>query len=137
MEYTSSTGVELSRGSAEAAGLDLCASRTIIIPKNSAESIPTGISVAIPQDCFGLVTLRSKLGFRFGLSCHVGIIDSDYRGEIMVHVFNHNPIVEKVIREGERFAQLTIVPYRKVEPILVTSLNTTERGFGGFGSTGE
>ena len=137
MEYTSSTGAEISRGSAEAAGLDLCSSRTIIIPGNAAWSIPTGISVAIPHDCFGLVTLRSKFGFRYNLSCHVGIIDSDYRGEIMVHVFNHNPVVEVLIREGERFAQLTIVPYRKVEPILVTSLNTTERGLGGFGSTGE
>lgn len=93
--------------------------------------IPTGIAVQIPDGWFGLVSLRSKFGVNHNLRCHIGIIDSGYRGEIKVHVDG-----DMVIQAGERFAQLTLIPCYHLEPELVQELAVSERGTGGFGSTG-
>ena len=118
-----------------AAAFDLKADFDYYIPRNEDAVIRTGTSVGLPFGHFGLVTLRSGHGFKKNLLCHIGIIDSDYRGEIAVKVFNMGK--EAVaIDKGERFAQLTILNYPFVYPMAVESLDDTERGTGGFGSTG-
>ena len=118
-----------------AVAFDLKADFDYYIPRNEDAVIRTGTSVGIPFGHFGLVTLRSGHGFKKNLLCHIGIIDSDYRGEIAVKVFNMGKEAV-VIDKGERFAQLTILNYPFVYPMAVESLDDTERGTGGFGSTG-
>lgn len=100
--------------------------------------ISTGISVEIPDGYFGAVFARSGLACKAGLrpaNC-VGVIDSDYRGEIKVALHNDSEFV-RVVRRDERVAQLVILPYEQVEFEEVYALNETTRGGGGFGSTGE
>ena len=132
MLFMGNEPIRKTRGSV---GFDLIADREFTIPSYGSAIIPTGTRVAIPFGYFGMVTLRSGHGFKHDLLCHVGIIDSDYRGEIAVKVFNMSS-VDKVIEGGERFAQLTILNYPFMYPMEVESLDDTERGEKGFGSTG-
>ena len=118
-----------------AAAFDLKANFDYYIPRGKSAAIRTGTSVSIPFGCFGLLTLRSGHGFNSDLLCHIGKIDSDYRGEIAVKVFNMGDEAV-VIEKGDRFAQLTILSYSPVSLVAVDSLDDTERGAGGFGSTG-
>lgn len=139
LEY--SAPYKLIKGSGGAAAFDLRANKTCQFtsdPNNNHAIIDTGVRVAIPYGYLGLVTLRSGIGFKRGFTSHIGIIDSDYRGEIKVKVFWNSPDgkVFDIIDEGERFAQLTIIPIPEVTPVEVDYLNDTERGEGGFGSTG-
>lgn len=101
------------------------------------ENIPTGIKVQIPDGYYGKVVVRSSLGFKYrvtmGNSC--GVIDSDYRGEIKVPLINHGH-VPYTINPGDRICQLIIVPYLNVETELGV-VDDTDRGEGGFGSTGK
>jgi dUTP pyrophosphatase len=129
------------RGSEEAAGWDLYAclekNEELIMPKASA-MIGTGIAVAIPDGYFGGLYARSGLACKQGLrpaNC-VGVIDSDYRGEIKVCLQNDSDNWQKVIN-GERIAQLIIQPYENVSMEEVDELDDTERGEGGFGHTGK
>jgi len=117
-------------------GFDLVADERVFIPRLSSVIISTGTKVAIPFGYFGMVSLRSGHGFKRDLLCHIGIIDSDYRGDIAVKVFNMGDR-DQLIEKGERFAQLTILNYPFMYPMRVESLDETERGEGGFGSTGE
>lgn len=130
------TGVgNLEKKTKGAAAFDLCADKhTLVISKGSAV-VTTGINVAIPMGYFGMVTMRSGHGFNEDLVCHVGIIDSDYRGEVKVKVFNLG-YSDYMIRGGERFAQLTLVPLSGFVAFKVDELEETERGAKGFGSTG-
>ena len=128
-----------SRGSASAAGYDLCSCTDAdveVLPSETA-GIGTGISVEIPEGYFGAVFARSGLAMKQGLrpaNC-VGVIDSDYRGEIIVAV--HNDSAEaRTIRPGDRIAQMVILPYLQVSFEEAGELEETERGAGGFGSTG-
>lgn len=118
------------------AGLDLSSIKDILVIPGQAVTIPTGIAVEIPRGWAGLLTLRSSFGFRLDAMCHIGIIDEDYRGEIKVRLFNFgdNGIH---IKKGDRFAQLTVVPRYQGAIIVADELIETERGEGGFGSTGE
>jgi len=118
-----------------AAGFDLVADADYFIPRLSNAIIRTGTYVAIPFGNFGLLSLRSGHGFKHDLLCHIGIIDSDYRGEIAVKVFN-TADKDCHIRKGDRFAQLTIIANTFDYPMAVDSLEDTERGTGGMGSTG-
>ena len=126
-------------GTDHSAGADLYAlsdADTIIAPAET-KLIHTGIAVAIPEGNVGLVYARSGLASKRGLApanC-VGVIDSDYRGEIMVALHNHSD-KEQSVSTGERIAQLVIAPYIKAEFETVSELDDTERGSGGFGSTG-
>lgn len=129
------------RGSEEAAGWDLYAcldkDEELIMPKASA-MIGTGIAVAIPNGYFGGLYARSGLACKQGLrpaNC-VGVIDSDYRGEIKVCLQNDSDNWQKVLN-GERIAQLIIQPYENVSMEEVDELDDTERGEGGFGHTGK
>ena len=129
-------------GSKGAAGADLYAcgeTEDFCTTINPGETvmIGTGIAMAIPKSCVGLVFARSGMATKRGLrpaNC-VGVIDSDYRGEIIVALHNDSQ-TQETIKAGERIAQLAIVPYIKVECDITDELDTTERGAGGFGSTG-
>lgn len=126
-----------SRGSKQAAGYDLYAAEAGIISPHETMKIGTGIAVALPEGTFGGIFARSGIATKEGLrpaNC-VGVIDSDYRGEIIVAVHNDSKYVRE-INIGERIAQLVVIPYAPVELVCVDSLDETERGSGGFGSTG-
>ena len=127
------------RGSEYAAGYDLYAAieYNIIIPPHSTVKIGTGIAVELKEGTFGAIFARSGLATKKGLrpaNC-VGVCDSDYRGEYVVAVHNDSDY-EMTIEPGERIAQLIIMPFIPVEFNVVDELSNTDRGAGGFGSTG-
>ena len=126
-------------GSVASAGGDLYnAGDDIIIAPSQTVLVGTGLAVEIPDGYVGLVYARSGLATKSGLAPanKVGVIDSDYRGEVKVALFNHSNEV-RTIAKGERVAQMVIAPYLKVEYEEVEELSTTQRGEGGFGSTGK
>lgn len=125
------------KGSDAAAGVDLYAPRALAIHPGSNGVVSTGLAVEIPDGYFGAIFARSGMATRKGLrpaNC-VGVIDSDYRGEIKVVLHNDSDIIRPV-QEGDRVAQLVILPYEPIEFDEVDELNDTDRGIGGFGSTG-
>lgn len=126
-------------GSSGAAGADMYAllDRELIIQPHETSLVHTGIAVQIPDGYVGLVCARSGLATRQGLAPanKVGVIDSDYRGEIMVSLHNHSDS-PAVIIPFERIAQLVIVPYLTADYTEAANLDDTDRGTGGFGSTG-
>lgn len=126
--------------SAGAAGLDLaaCLSAPMTLEPGAQALVPTGISIALPQGTVGLLHVRSSLGVRRGiaLSNGVGVIDEDYRGELHVGLLNLSTELF-VIEHGMRLAQLVITPYIRPELVEVDTLPETQRGSGGFGSTGQ
>ena len=129
-----------SYGSKSAAGADIYActeGENIVIAPGETKMVHTGIALEIPEGYAGLVYARSGIATKRGLAPanKVGVIDSDYRGEIMVSLHNHSSDVQE-ITDGERIAQLVIAPYLAVEFSQVDELSDTERGSGGFGSTG-
>ena len=126
-------------GSEFSAGADLYAAideETVIAP-GETKLIPTGLAFEIPEGYAGFVYARSGLATKRGLAPanKVGVIDSDYRGEVMTALHNHGSESQK-IEKGERIAQMVIAPYVTASFILSESLDDTERGEGGFGSTG-
>lgn len=128
-----------SYGSASAAGADLyaCEGGEVTIKSGETKLIHTGIAMEIPDGYVGLVYARSGIAVKRGLAPanKVGVIDSDYRGEIMVAIHNHSD-VEQTIADAERIAQIVIAPYLTVDFVEAEELDETERGAGGFGSTG-
>ena len=127
------------RGSEEAAGYDLYAAinETTSIPPHSTVKIGTGLSFELPTGTFGAIFARSGLATKMGLrpSNCTGVCDSDYRGEYIVAIHNDTN-EEKVINPGERIAQLILMPYIPMTFKEVEDLSETDRGSGGFGSTG-
>ena len=127
-------------GSAGSAGGDLYSAEEnqVIIAPNQTVLIGTGLAVEIPDGYVGLVYARSGLATKSGLAPanKVGVIDSDYRGEIKVALHNHSNEI-RTVSQGERIAQMVIAPYLKVEYEEVDDLSDTVRGGGGFGSTGK
>ena len=128
------------RGSEYAAGYDLyaCIEKPVTIMPHTSEKIGTGLSVAIPNGYFGAIFARSGLAAKEGLrpaNC-VGVADSDYRGEYMVVMHNDTDEV-RIISPDERIAQLVIMPFSEAEFEEKDELSKTERGAGGFGSTGK
>ena len=127
------------RGSAAAAGYDLyaCLDESVTIAPHTTAMICTGLSVAVPEGYFGAVFARSGLAAKQSLrpaNC-VGVCDSDYRGEYIVALHNDGE-TERTIENGERIAQLVVIPYLSIEFDEVDELDETQRGAGGFGSTG-
>jgi dUTP pyrophosphatase len=127
-------------GSAEAAGADLyaCLEQPLTVAPGQTVFVPTGLSMALPKGCAGLVYARSGLACKRGLAPanKVGVIDSDYRGEFMVALYNHGSEAQTV-NPGERIAQLIITPVLTPGYEETDSLDDTGRGVGGFGSTGK
>lgn len=127
-------------GSAEAAGADLyaCLDAPVTVQPGESAWIPTGIALEVPKGCAGLVYARSGLGVKRGLAPanKVGVIDSDYRGQIHVVLLNHGK-TEQTIQHGERIAQFLITPVLTPAYEEAEELSNTDRGAGGFGSTGK
>ena len=127
-------------GSAGAAAADLyaCLEESVTIAPGETVFIPTGLSVEIPVGCAGLIYARSSMGAKRGLAPanKVGVIDSDYRGEIKVVLLNHSG-TEQTVAPGERIAQMIITPVLTPAYEEVDELTNTDRGTGGFGSTGK
>lgn len=126
-------------GSADAAGADLYAltDGPVTVAPGQTVLIRTGVALAIPQGYVGLVCARSGLATKQGLAPanKVGVIDADYRGELMVSLYNHSGEA-RTVEAGDRIAQLVLVPYLTAQFQEVEQLDSTLRGCGGFGSTG-
>ena len=126
-------------GSSEAAGADLyaCLEAPVTIEPGKTAFIPTGFAMEVPKGCAGLIYARSGLACKRGLAPanKVGVIDSDYRGEVIVALHNHGT-APQTIASGERIAQLVITPVYTPGFCRVAELDDTLRGSGGFGSTG-
>lgn len=126
-------------GSEFAAGADLyaCLEEAVTIAPGETFLVKTGIAMEVPVGYAGLIYARSGLASKKGLAPanKVGVIDADYRGEIMVALYNHGT-KPAVVEPKERVAQLVITPFLTAEYIVVEQLEDTIRGVGGFGSTG-
>ena len=126
-------------GSEYSAGADLyaCMEDLVVIPAGKTALVHTGIAMEIPAGYVGLIYARSGLATKRGLAPanKVGVIDSDYRGEIMVALYNQSD-AEQTIEPGERIAQIVLTQYLKAEFGFAEELSDTVRGEGGFGSTG-
>lgn len=126
-------------GSEFAAGADLyaCLEEPVTIQPQETVKIPTGIAMEIPMGYVGLVYGRSGLACKRNLAPanKVGVVDSDYRGELLVFLHNHGTIPQTV-ESGERVAQMVLTPYLTAEFFETEELSETVRGTGGFGSTG-
>ena len=127
-------------GSAEAAGADLyaCLEGDVVIEPGKTVFVPTGIAMEVPRGYAGLIYARSSLGTKRGLAPanKVGVIDSDYRGEVMVALHNHG-MEAQTVAHGERIAQLLVTPVLAPAIEVCDDLTDTDRGIGGFGSTGK
>ena len=128
-------------GSPYSAGADIYAltnGETVTFLPGETKIIHTGIALEIPEGYAGLIYARSGIANKRGLapSNKVGVVDADYRGEIMVSLHNHSSETQQ-IADGERVAQMVIAPFLTVEYNEVTELSETVRGEGGFGSTGQ
>ena len=128
------------RGSKYAACYDLSADvgSNVIIAPHTTIKIGTGIAVELPENTFGAIYARSGIASKEGLrpaNC-TGVVDCDYRGEIIVALHNDSDVM-RIVEPGERIAQLVVQPYVSVEFEEVEALSTTVRGEGGFGSTGQ
>ena len=127
-------------GTSYSAGADLYAAleSTVAIAPNETRMIPTGLAVAIPEGYAALIYARSGLASKAGLAPanKVGVVDADYRGEVMVALHNHSTEV-RYVECGDRIAQLVIAPVYQADFCEVEELSETARGDGGFGSTGK
>ena len=117
---------------AGAAGMDL---KAMILKARGSIVVPTNIHIQLPEGCEAQVRGRSGLAFKYDIVSHIGTIDADYRGPIGVKLFNFSDN-DFVIKPGERIAQLVVARYEKIEWDEVAVLDETDRGEGGFGSTG-
>lgn len=128
-------------GSRYSAGYDLYASmdvESVVIPPHGTVKIGTGLAIAVPEGYFGAIFARSGLATKQGLrpaNC-VGVADSDYRGEYIVALHNDTD-QPKAVANGDRIAQLVVLPCMALDFEVVNELSDTDRGAGGFGSTGK
>lgn len=135
MRYASSQTIAYQTGGA--AGIDLAVVSSVVIPGNGRLSVGTGVVVAIPDGHVGLLRSRSSLAFSYGILCFEGTIDSDYRGEIRMLLWNMHPTEPARLTAGQRVSQLVIVPFFRTTLERVDEIEVdTARGAGGFGSTG-
>ena len=126
-------------GSDFAAGADLCAciEEPWAFQPGETRLVPTGLAVEVPMGYAGLIYARSGLAAKRGLAPanKVGVVDADYRGEVMVALHNHSGMAQE-IAPGERIAQFVVTPFLRVDYEWAEALEDTVRGAGGFGSTG-
>lgn len=121
------------RGTPDSAGLDLYAAETVVVSPGKVNRVPTDIRMALPRGTYGQIAARSGLAAKYGYQILAGVIDRDYRGEIIVMC---STPTQFTVNKGDRIAQLIIVRCDMSELTSVDSLEQTERGEGGFGSTG-
>lgn len=120
------------------AGLDLYANESLTIGAGERAAVGTGVAVAIPEGSAGLVLPRSGLAAKHGITLTnaPGLIDAGYRGELRVLLLNTDRTESFEVTKGDRIAQLLVTPFLELEPTVVAELDTSERGVGGFGSSG-
>ena len=127
-------------GSVQAAGADLyaCLDTAVTVAPGETAFIPTGIALEVPVGCAGLIYARSGMACKRGLAPanKVGVVDSDYRGEIIVALHNHGKLPQ-IVENGERVAQFVITPVLTPAYEVTEELSDTARNQGGFGSTGK
>merc|ERR1719233_1152390 len=123
------------RGSKHAAGYDLASAQKVTVPAQGKALVKTDIALIIPNGCYGRIAPRSGLSWKKHIDIGAGVIDRDYRGNVGVVMFNHSTIPLEV-EVGDRIAQLVIEKIAEPEVVEVDELPATERGEGGFGSTG-
>ena len=121
-----------------AADLCTCTTEPVVIHPGETALLPTGFAMAVPQGFAAFIFARSGLGIKHGIApanC-VGVIDSDYRGEVCVGLHNYS-IEEYTVNPGDRVAQMAIMPIAAANFVVAKELDDTDRGAGGFGSTGK
>jgi dUTP pyrophosphatase len=120
------------------AGADLYAAADVELKPGERGLVPTGVAIALPVGYVGLVHPRSGLAARLGVTVlnAPGTVDAGYRGEILVNLINHDPLVPALIRRGDRIAQLVVQRVEQADFVEVVELPTSTRGAGGHGSTG-
>ena len=132
----SETAVLPKRGSELAAGWDLAASQSVVVPANGKAIVPTDLAMATPADCYARIAPRSGLAVKKFIDVGAGVVDADYRGAVGVVLFNHGA-EDFAVAPGDRIAQLILEKvHLDADLEVVDDLPTTERGAGGFGSTG-
>jgi len=124
------------KGSPQSAGWDLKAAHETVVPARGKAIIATDLSIAVPAGCYGRIAPRSGLSWKKHTDIGAGVIDMDYRGPVGVVIFNHANTDLKV-EAGDRVAQLILEKISYADMVEVDSLDDTERGEGGFGSTGK
>src|SRR5210317_1339907 len=123
------------RGSPLAAGYDLSSSEDVSIPKGTRGLVGTGIAFTVPHETYGRIAPRSGLAVKKGIQVGAGVIDRDYTGEVKVVLFNHGD-EDFEVKKGDRIAQLILERCETPEVEEIETLEQTDRGSGGFGSTG-
>jgi dUTP pyrophosphatase len=123
------------RGASGDAGLDLYACESVTFSPGAQATVATGIAVEIPHGCVGLIWDKSSISFQKGLKVLGGVIDAGYRGEILISLYNTTNTVQ-TIEVGKKAAQMIIQKFEEYDMVEVEVLGDTERGVGGFGSTG-
>lgn len=136
----SENAITPTRGSNKAAGYDLyaCLDEAVLIKPHETVKVGVGIAIELPENTFGGIFARSGISTKEGLrpaNC-VGVVDEDYRGEVTVAIHNDSEET-RVVTNGEKIAQLVILPYVVVDLEEVDELSSTERGSNGFNSTGK
>jgi deoxyuridine 5'-triphosphate nucleotidohydrolase len=124
------------RGSAGAAGYDIASAEATIVPAGARHLVSTGLSIALPAGVYGRVAPRSGLASKRSVDVGAGVVDQDYRGEVKVLLVN-NGDGDLMVAVGDRIAQLILEKIEIADVVEVDELDATERGAGGFGSTGK
>lgn len=125
-----------SRANPSDAGIDIRASEEASIPPLCRATVPTGVSLEIPEGYYGRIAPRSGLAHKHGLDVLAGVVDSSYRGEVKVVLHNTDPYQSFHVSPGDRIAQLIIEKHYNMDFVEVENLASTDRGSGGFGSSG-
>jgi dUTP pyrophosphatase len=123
------------RATSGSAGYDISSAIDAVIPPNGRLAVSTGIAIGLPEGTYGRIAPRSGLAYKFGIDVLAGVIDADFGGEIFCILYNsgEHPFV---IKTGDRIAQLVLEVIKTPDVAVVLEINDTERGAGGFGSTG-
>lgn len=116
------------------AGLDLISPVDMVIPERGSVTVDTGVHIELPPNTAGFLKSKSGLNVKYGITSE-GVIDVGYTGSIAVKLYNHSGM-DYTVRRGDKISQLVVVKIDTPEPVLVDKLADTERGNGGFGSTG-
>ena len=124
------------KGSVLAAGFDLCSACDMIVEAGGKAMVPTDLSISVPAGTYGRVAPRSGLAVKNFIDVGAGVIDEDYRGPVNVVLFNFSKTDNFHIKQGDRIAQLVLEKISQAEVVECENLDETERGEGGFGSTG-
>jgi len=136
VKLLNSNAVVPTRGTPNSAGLDISSSESTEIPSRKWKAISTGLSISVPADCYARIAPRSGLAYKFGIDVFAGVVDSDYTGEVKVILMNNGDEPFKV-NIGDRIAQIIFEKIFTDGFVEVEELNSTQRGSGGFGSTGK